>query len=515
MKKNYDVIVIGSGAIGSITSTILSKLGYQVLLLEKGKHPRFAIGESSTPVTALYFDRFAKMYEIPEFSQFSSYKKMKTDPSQLNCGPKEMFYYLYHELDKPVSCFEDMNDEIAMQLPCVELQYDRAPMDEHLVKIAEQYGVNYIDETTVTDFDLGKDKVSLQCLKDDEILDFEAQFMIDGTGFNSIISEKLNLRIPSDEIDIPLKSRTIFTHFRNVKTIEQVFDYKCNNELLPIQREISTQHHVFDGGWYWFIPFDNGVTSVGICLDMDVFPENDLDAETEFWDITKRLPIVSSILEGVEAVIPFVKSGRMQYKSKQLAGDRWALLPHAGSFLDPWQSTGLVTSMMGIERLIWSLDNVAFKLNVFERSSFQSYENSLSKEHYNLARFIHGIYKSTKDYKLFRLFVLMPALSIAPFTISGGLGRPWDENALFMNFGNPHFRTAFYKLYHLVLEFSQKEKVTDDEYQHIQDILLEDFSRYNIREYGCPSQKNVYLNREHKDLSEAVGVVLGGSYGMS
>ena len=503
MKTIYDVVIIGSGAVGSIIATILSKLGYQVLLLEKGKHPRFAIGESSTPVTTLYFERFARIYQIPELSQFSSYKKMKTDASRLNCGPKEMFYYLYHELDKPVSCFEDMEEEIAMQLED-DMQYDRAAMDEHLVRVAQQYGVHYIDQITVTSFDLGKDKVSLQCMKDGEAQHFEAKFMIDGAGFHSIISDKLNLRIPPDEIDIPLKSRTIYSHFRNVKTITEVFDNKCYNDKLPIQRERSTQHHVFDGGWYWFIPFDNGVTSIGVCLDTEVFPENDMDAEAEFWAITNRLPVVSAILKEAKATMPFIKSGRMQYLSSQLAGDRWALLPFAASFLDPWQSTGLTVSMMGVERLVWALDNVVFKLNAFERNSLQNYENSLNREYHHLARFIHGIYKSTKNYKLFRLFCLMPALSVGSFVKDGGLIRPWDENALFMNFGNPHWRAVFYKFYNLVLELNQKQEVTEAEYQHLQDVLLEDFSRYDTREYGCPSQNNVYLNRKDIALEKAV-----------
>jgi FADH2 O2-dependent halogenase len=479
-----------------------------VLLLEKGKHPRFAIGESSTPVTTFFFERFSRLYGIPEFEQFASYKKMKMDPSQLNCGPKELFYYMYHELDKPVSRFEDMKPEIAMQIRSVDLQYDRAAMDEHLVKVAQQYGATYIDRISVTDFEFCKDKVALQCEKDGERFHFEAKFMIDGTGFNSLISEKLGLRIPSEQIDIPLRSRTIYSHFRNVKKISEVFNGECRNDLLTIPRERSTQHHVFDGGWYWGIPFDNGVTSFGVCLDMDLFPENDRDGKAEFWEITNRLPIVKAILEDTETTMPFVKSGRMQYLSKQLAGDRWALLPFAASFLDPWQSTGLTVSMLGIERLVWSLDNIAFKLNAFERSTFQNYENSLGREYHHLARFIHGIYKSFKDYRLFRLFCLMPALSVEPFAIAGGMARPWDENSLFMNFGNPHWRAVFYKFYNLVVELNKKPEITDADCQHLQEVLLTDFSRYNTRQYGCPSQHDVYMNRKNEALEKAIAEAL-------
>ena len=51
--RKFDVIIIGSGFAGSIMAMILRRLGRTVLVLEKGKHPRFAIGESSTPVADL------------------------------------------------------------------------------------------------------------------------------------------------------------------------------------------------------------------------------------------------------------------------------------------------------------------------------------------------------------------------------------------------------------------------------------------------------------------------------
>ena len=45
----YDVAIVGSGLGGSTLATILARAGLQVLLLEAGSHPRFAIGESVVP----------------------------------------------------------------------------------------------------------------------------------------------------------------------------------------------------------------------------------------------------------------------------------------------------------------------------------------------------------------------------------------------------------------------------------------------------------------------------------
>ncbi|MEY4567785.1 MAG: hypothetical protein RLY14_2755, partial [Planctomycetota bacterium] len=46
----FDVTILGSSFSGSLLAWILASQGMRVLLLDRNKHPRFAIGESSTPV---------------------------------------------------------------------------------------------------------------------------------------------------------------------------------------------------------------------------------------------------------------------------------------------------------------------------------------------------------------------------------------------------------------------------------------------------------------------------------
>lgn len=49
MNDSFDIAVIGSGFGGSLMGMIARRLGRSVVLLERGRHPRFSIGESSTP----------------------------------------------------------------------------------------------------------------------------------------------------------------------------------------------------------------------------------------------------------------------------------------------------------------------------------------------------------------------------------------------------------------------------------------------------------------------------------
>ena len=51
MKTDFDIAVIGSGFGGSLIAMIAKRLGRSVVMIERDRHPRFAIGESSTTST--------------------------------------------------------------------------------------------------------------------------------------------------------------------------------------------------------------------------------------------------------------------------------------------------------------------------------------------------------------------------------------------------------------------------------------------------------------------------------
>ncbi len=63
MKKHADVAIIGSGFSGSILAWILAKQGMRVALIDAATHPRFAIGESSTPIADMLLRRLGHTYQ--------------------------------------------------------------------------------------------------------------------------------------------------------------------------------------------------------------------------------------------------------------------------------------------------------------------------------------------------------------------------------------------------------------------------------------------------------------------
>src|SRR6187431_720010 len=59
-----EVLVVGGGPAGSTIAALLAERGRDVILTEKGRHPRFHIGESLLPANAGLFDRLGVREEV-------------------------------------------------------------------------------------------------------------------------------------------------------------------------------------------------------------------------------------------------------------------------------------------------------------------------------------------------------------------------------------------------------------------------------------------------------------------
>src|SRR5262249_10095591 len=69
----FDLAIAGSGFGGSLLAMVARRLDLSVLLLERGAHPRFAIGESTSPLTNLLLEELAQRYDLPRLLPLASY----------------------------------------------------------------------------------------------------------------------------------------------------------------------------------------------------------------------------------------------------------------------------------------------------------------------------------------------------------------------------------------------------------------------------------------------------------
>ena len=94
-----DIAIIGAGFAGSLLARLLALRGRDVLLLERDRHPRFSLGESSTPRAALALERLSRRYQQPDLHSLAAHGRWCRDLSGLRCGLKRGFTFYRHRPD--------------------------------------------------------------------------------------------------------------------------------------------------------------------------------------------------------------------------------------------------------------------------------------------------------------------------------------------------------------------------------------------------------------------------------
>src|SRR6266446_4590145 len=101
LRHRVEILVIGSGFAGSLMAMIARRLGFSTALLERGRHPRFVIGESSTPLANLLLEEIATDYDLTFLKPLCKWGPWQKERPHIGCGLKRGFTFYQHALDKP------------------------------------------------------------------------------------------------------------------------------------------------------------------------------------------------------------------------------------------------------------------------------------------------------------------------------------------------------------------------------------------------------------------------------
>jgi FADH2 O2-dependent halogenase len=389
---DFDVAIVGGGFAGSLLAQISRQLGLRVLLVERGRHPRFAIGESSTPVANLLLEQLADRYDLPNLKPLCKWGTWQASHPHLPCGLKRGFSFYRHDKGKPWLPDPDRTQELLVAAspsePIADTHWYRPDFDTFLFAEAARLGAEVCQDTELNPPEFGTDHVRLTGRGRASPLRCTTRLLIDASGPRGFLHRALDLSdvTPKEH----LGTESVFCHFRNVPRWESLHPPAGTPPFPP---DDAALHHVFDDGWMWVLRFNNGITSAGFARRPTVA---DAGSAAERWRaLLNQYPSVSEAFEGSEPIRPFTHLPQLSFRTSQCSGQHWAMLPIAAGFVDPLLSTGFPLTLLGIER-------IAHLLSTERRPDFTEYGRATFADLDQTFDLVAALYRVMPDFETFR-----------------------------------------------------------------------------------------------------------------
>lgn len=495
MDIDGDVAIIGSGFGGALMALILQQLDLRPVLIDRASHPRFIIGESSTPIADLVWQDLCRRYHLPRLEPLAEYGTWQALYPQLACGLKRGFSYYRHQ---PGSEFAPRRDHATELLVAASNQNEdadthwyRPDFDAFLVREAIAAQIPVLDLTEITEVFDG-DEWRLKGHRAGERVNIRARFLVDASGEGGFLAKHLRLR--NEVASMRTTSRSVFGHFTGVGLWEEQLRQSHGRvEDYPFPCDDAALHHIIDGGWMYVLRFNNHVTSAGFLLDTVQHPlDVTLTPEDEWQHLLARYPSIARQFGDAQLTSlcgPLRRTGRLQRRWSRFAGPNWAMLPFSGYGLDALHSTGNAHTLRGIERLCEILSGRFGRDELY--ADLQRYERTLRSEIDLLDQVVHGCYSAFREFRLFSSF------SMAYFA-----GAIYSEDQRRKGHTGPHdaFLMADRPEYRAVIDTCERElrrllaqdRISEAQSEEYRGFVARQIAPYNLAGLCEPERRNLY-----------------------
>lgn len=303
MNEFVDVLVIGAGPSGCVSSCYLHNNGAKVKVVEKTKFPRLVVGESLIPRVMDHFDEAGLMDALQKMN-------FEKKPGARFIRGNEVCHFNFSE---------NYTDGWTWTWQVPRADFDNAMAQEVIRKGID---LEFESEVIAIEFD-GKNSVTTVKDKEGNIKKIHAKFVIDSSGYGRVLPRLLDLDAPSGLAP----HSAIFTHIKDINRPE--------NDVISfdiIETEI----------WLWVIQFSNGNTSVGIVGPTDFI--NNISAKSTSEALRKAIGMSEHYrkrFEGLDFLFEPLKLENYSRSVKKMYGDGFALTGNSTEFLDPVFSSGV------------------------------------------------------------------------------------------------------------------------------------------------------------------------------
>ena len=498
MTQSCEVAIVGSGFTGSLLARVVAVLGYDVVLLERGAHPRFAIGESSTPLANLSLERLGLRYGLADCYRLATHGRWRQHFPELRRGLKRGFTYYRHHPGQPfANCGFDSERLLVAASPDDSLSdthWLRADVDHHFVREAMAAGVDYRDRVELASADVTSDSVLLGGSQNGNAFALRANFVVDASGPNGFLARQLS--IPSGLERTTTRSAIVFSHFDGVRTMQDVVPDMPGG---PYPDDWAAVHHVIDEGWMYSLRFDDGLTSAGFLLTprgIASLAASDAEEPEKLWRaLLARYPTIASAFGEATPVMPIAFRPVIQHRLTQAAGARWAMMPHSYAFVDPLFSTGIAWGLRAVERLALAFETSAGAGRVPSAGMLERYDALLGAEADQIDRLVAGAYEAMSHFDLFAAHAMLYFGTVSYAEINQRL-TPEDDVAWrgFLGVGDPVLeplpRESMRRLRHITR--AHGEIGTVDERRNFATWVTQAIAPRNVAGLADAAKRNLY-----------------------
>jgi tetracycline 7-halogenase / FADH2 O2-dependent halogenase len=382
-----DFGIIGSGFASCVLAVLLRRLGKRCVILEAHQHPRFAIGESSTPLADQLLLDFGREFRLPELSRLGRWSTARHLPDVV-VGCKRGFSYFFHA--------PNPNSATAVPLLLVPASPDQAAADSHwhrgsvdhyLARVAVARGVRLYEQTRVISlkrqaerWHVTAQRVSASSPNHPETLALQCDFLVDASGPAGVVPTLLaghraaEAAAPSDGLpqETPWKFATdsgaMYGHFAlPIDWPQHWRAWGLDSRRFSFPPDQAALHHVTRDGWLWHLGFDNDVVSLGWVLpsaSWAALGERPTAAQKMAWweQQWQRLPALAPLYQSARLVDPpggLAFLPRLQRFRSPAVGEGWLALPNTVGFVDPLHSTGIAHSLYSVQKIVRTLQRQA------------------------------------------------------------------------------------------------------------------------------------------------------------